>query len=510
MQVPPGSRYARLVRAVLVAVLHPGDGFPADRIEAQRRTGLELLRTAGGDAEPLGDDRVAAVFDDPAAGLEAASRLHRAAAEGPQGAAWRAGLHVCDVVMSSELAASLAAVERAEALAGLAHPGTTAVAAGQLPVLGSLRGLDVKLLDAATLPGEPGARVVLLAPGRAARPAQDRRRLLLVGGTAALGGAGAVAWLVTRGRREPAARPVGGDVATEGLTLGVGPFRTSGLDPGREWIAVALRDGLNTQLTELSGVRVFSEEFIDFVMTRENLSAIEVANRLGIEKMVTGTVLSVGDKVRVEARIVDTSSGLLEGSAGASGEARDYLALESEVVLGVIHKLGIPLSADDEHRMAARRTTDPEALRRFLQAEPGQKPSREPEPGRPPDEPSSEWEGFGEATAWADEASAAVAAFLEDYRRATEARDMTRLAAMYEDFSSEQRDGLERYFQGVRDLRVALDHVDIVVIGDEAVSSYTRNDDFIDVSTGRPQHVTSRLTRKLRHVDGRWRFAAGR
>jgi TolB-like protein/ketosteroid isomerase-like protein len=495
---------------VLVAVLHPGDGFPGDRIEALRRTGLELLRTAGGDAEPLGDDGVAAVFDDPGAGLEAASRLHRQAAEGSQGAAWRAGLHVCDVVMSAEMAASLAAVERAEALSGLAHPGTTAVAAGELPALGSLRGMDVRPLDAGTLPGEPGARVVLLAPGRPVHPALARRRLLLLAGTAALGGAGAVAWLATRGRRERTSPLGGGDVAGEHLTLGVGPFRTSGLEPGREWIAVALRDGLNTQLTELSAVRVFSEEFIDFVMTREGLTAIEVANRLGIKKMVTGTVLSVGDRVRVEARIVDIASGLLEGGAEASGEARDYLALESEVVLGVIQRLGIPLSAQDEHRMAARRTSDPDALRRFLRAEPEPEPSHQPEPGHGPDEPSSGWEGFGEATAWADEASAAVAAFLEEYRQATEARDTTRLAAMYEEFSPEQREGLERYFQGVRNLRVALEHVDIVVIGDEAVSSYTRNDDFVDVSTGRPQHVTSRLTRKLRRMDGRWRFAAGR
>src|SRR5262249_30492526 len=279
-----------------------------------------------------------------------------------------------------------------------AHPGTTAVAAGDLPALGSLRGMDVRPVDAATLPGEPSARVVLLAPGGPARPALERRRLLLLGGTAALGGAAAVAWLATRGRQDR-------DLPTERLTLGVGPFRTSGLDSGREWIAVSLRDGLNTQLTELSGVRVFSEEFIDFVMTREGLTAIEVANRLGIKKMVTGTVLSVGDTVRVEARIVDPVTGLLEGGAEASGEARDYLALESAVVLDVIHKLGIPLSADDKQRMAARRTTDPDALRRFLQAEPEQKPSRQPEPGGRPDEPSSEWQGFGEGIAWADEAS---------------------------------------------------------------------------------------------------------
>ena len=497
MEVPPGSRYARLVRAVLVAVVHPGDGLGHDRIEGVRHAALELLRTAGGDAEPLGDDGIVAVFDDPGVALEAASRLHQQAA----GVTWRAWLRARDIVMTGEIATSLAAVERAETLAGLTHPGTTAVAASELPSLGSLKGVNVRELDAVTLPGEPGARVLLLTPGPPERPAVARRRLLFLAGTVALGGAGAVTWLATRRRPH---------VAGERLTLGVGPFRTSGLEPGREWIAISLRDGLNTQLTELSGVRVFSEEFIDFVMTREKISAIEVANRLGIEKMVTGTVLSVGDTVRVEARIVDPTSGLLEGSAAASGEARNYLALESEVVLGVIHRLGIRLSADDEQRMAARRTSDPDALRRFLRAEPEPQPSREPEPGHAPDEPSSGWEGFGERTAWADEASVAVAAFLEDYRQATEARDTARLAAMYEEFPSDQREGLVQYFQRVRDLRVTLEHVDIVVIGDEAVSSYTRNDDFVDVGTGRSQHVTARLTRKLRRVDGRWRFTSAR
>src|SRR5262249_45195272 len=182
----------------------------------------------------------------------------------------------------------------AEALAGLPHPGPPAGGDSDPPPLGSLQGGGGRPLDAPPLPREPGARLVLPPPGPPAPPAPAPRHLPLLGGTAALGGAGVVAWLVTRGRRELPARPVAGEVAGEHLTLGVGPFRTSGLDPGREWIAVALRDGLNTQLTELSGVRVFSEEFIDFVMTRQGLTAIEAANQLGIKKMVTRTVLSVG------------------------------------------------------------------------------------------------------------------------------------------------------------------------------------------------------------------------
>jgi hypothetical protein len=40
-------------------------------------------------------------------------------------------------------------------------------------------------------------------------------------------------------------------------------------------------------------------------------------------------------------------------------------------------------------------------------------------------------------------------------------------------------------------------------------AGFTRTDDFIDVPSGRPQHMTVRLTKTLRRVDGRWRFVAG-
>ncbi len=38
--------------------------------------------------------------------------------------------------------------------------------------------------------------------------------------------------------------------------------------------------------------------------------------------------------------------------------------------------------------------------------------------------------------------------------------------------------------------------------------SYTRVDDFVDIPTERTQHLTLRVTRTMRRVDGRWRFAS--
>jgi len=117
---------------------------------------------------------------------------------------------------------------------------------------------------------------------------------------------------------------------------------------------------------------------------------------------------------------------------------------------------------------------------------------------------------LGPREALADEAPREITAFLEQYRRATEAHDVDAPGAMYAASFPEQRAGFERYFGGVRDLRVGIDRVEAAVVGEEAVVSYTRTDDFVDVQTGRPGHVSVGLTKTLRRVDGRWLFASSR
>ena len=437
--------------------------------------------------------------------VTAATRLHLHAVGAETPARWRAGVHVGDLEMTGEGTATLEAIDRATALARVARRGTTAVADRmRFAAIGHLRDATLEPLDVIDIPGMPAGSVHLVVP-RWSPPVLARRRMVgLLAGAAAVGGTGAIAWIATR--RSPAG------TGQRNLTIGVGPFRSSGSDQATAWIGPALRDGLNTQLTELSGVRVFSDEFMDFVMTRESLSAIEVAQRLGIEKMVSGSVVMVGDTVRVEARVVDVATGILDGAHVESGRAQDFLTLETDLVLGVIASLPISLSADEERRLAARRATDLDALKRLLDVE------GESEPPSPPPAPTG---GTDDGHSWlrdllapdearADDTLREITAFLEQYRRATEAHDVDALAAMYTSFSPAQHAALERYFAGVRDLRVVIDHVEAAVIGEEAVVSYTRTDDFVDVQTGRPGHVSVRLTKTLRRVDGRWLFASAR
>lgn len=486
----PDEAFVRRVIAVLVAERDPD--APGDRPDAITRA-LASLRDAGGDAEPLGGNAVVAGFDHASSAADAARRVHLDAAGA--GEQWRIGIDVGELIMKADGADTRAAIDRAIALARVARPGTTAVAAATFASIGPVRDATVEMPPPDTT---QGMAVHLIVP-RESGPWLERRQLIAVLGAATVGGAGGIVWLA-RNRpwedRQPAH-----------VTVGVGSFHSTKTDPAHAWIGNALRTGLNTQLSELSGVKVYSQAFLDFLMSHEQLSEIEVATRLGIEKMLTGTVLVVEDSVRVEAQIIDVASGLLEGAYAVDGTEKDFLTLENQVVLGIISKLDIPLSPDDEQRLAARRAVNPDAFRRFLDAEGGTSvPLPAPPPGaRPQLEPSSGY--FGPRAAFADDARTGVMALLEEYRRAIEARDVSALAAMYLRFVPEQRTFLERYFASVRDLRVRIDDVDVAVSGEDAVVSYTRVDDFVDIPTGRPQHLSLRVTRTLRRVDGRWRFA---
>src|SRR5262249_59286325 len=140
----------------------------------------------------------------------------------------------------------------------------------------------------------------------------------------------------------------------------------------------------------------------------------------------------------------------------------------------------------------------------------GPRTSAAPTPTPPPPDPPSSW--LGPRSAWADEVPGRdeIMAFLERYRRAIEARDLETLAGLYVQFPEEQRTALVHYFKDSSDLRVKLEDVDIAIAGDEAVVSYTRKDDFVDVPTGRPMHVSGRVTKLLKRSGGNWQLTPGR
>jgi TolB-like protein len=494
--------YVAGAAVILVAtVAAPTDVPPADRTERVLANLANAAREAGGQAERLAPDAIVAAFSSVTSGVTAALAIHRTLQvaqieEGPIDG--RIGVLALETVLSPDGKPLAEAVTESRRLADAARPGTIVLSEHARDALPSDVGAAVERIDA------DGIRAYLLVPGPEGRPLRRRTVLSGLAGATALGAVGAAVAFSLRRSLPPAdPRPI---------ALGVLRFRAPGVGEGDLWIRDAVRDALNTQLSELAGVRVYSREFLDFLMTRQGLSEVEAATKLGIEKMLSGVVSANGDALHVDTQIVNVGTGVIEGSFTRDGRRGDVLGLENEVVFGVVQKLGLHLSTDDEDRLAARRATDVEALRRLMGVEGGKAalgaPPVIPRPAAPDD---SSWLGAGAAwAADADPAERDIVAFLERYRLATETGDVTALSTMYAIFTEAQRAALASYYAGVRDLRVAIDNVVIAVVGGEAVVSYSRADDFVDARSGRTMHVALRVTKTLARKDGAWVLTAGK
>src|SRR4029079_18205459 len=97
-------------------------------------------------------------------------------------------------------------------------------------------------------------------------------------------------------------------------------------------------------------VKVYSKEFIDFLITRKGLTEIEAASQLGIRKMVSGSVVSSKGALQIELHVVDVDSGVLELSYTTSGDEDGFLDLRNKLALDVIARLNLPVS-DEEPQM---------------------------------------------------------------------------------------------------------------------------------------------------------------
>jgi class 3 adenylate cyclase/TolB-like protein len=316
--------FTRRVCAVLlteVAGFGPLRGEDEERMaraaEQMRVLVRETVTRAGGIAETGGGDSIRAIFDSVVVAVNTALDLQRRiAAEEFAGLRLqvRMGMHLGDVLTSGD-AAFGDAVNIAARLQALARPGTICISDGVCrSVRDKVEGRFVDLGRQRLKNIADPVHAYLLVPVQA-----EPKKWGLPRPPAIVWVAVAVVVLALSGwflaERPPrSSSPVRQPAATphRQVTLGVMLFKPLG-EPGENaWMIEALRDGLNTQLSQLSEVKVYSKEFIDFLTTRKGLSDIEVANQLGITKMLSGSFVSVGNTVRVETHVVDVATGVLK------------------------------------------------------------------------------------------------------------------------------------------------------------------------------------------------------
>ena len=204
-------------------------------------------------------------------------------------------------------------------------------------------------------PASAGATQLVTATG----PPRGRRAWWSAGIAAVVAGlvlSSAGGW---RGRLWP--RPVTGRVQS----LAVLPLANLSADTLRSWYADGLTEALTTDLGRLRALRVVSRGLATFYRGTTKAPR-DIARELQVDAVVEGGVQVSGDRVRVDLRLVDATSGYQLWADRFEEPVQNRFALEDRVARGIVSTLALPLSASEKHALHAAPTRNLEAYDSYL------------------------------------------------------------------------------------------------------------------------------------------------
>jgi TolB-like protein len=125
------------------------------------------------------------------------------------------------------------------------------------------------------------------------------------------------------------------------------PFRMLRADPETDFLAFSLPDALATSLSGLKSLVVRSS----LAASRFSGGAHDVktiAAEADVDLIVTGTLLSAGDEIRVTAQLTDAASGTLAWSHSTQTSIGNVFRLQDELTERVVDALSLPLTAREQ------------------------------------------------------------------------------------------------------------------------------------------------------------------
>ncbi len=160
-------------------------------------------------------------------------------------------------------------------------------------------------------------------------------------------------------------RSPGAPKPPQNTSLVVLPLEDLSGDKDQEYFADGMTDELIANLAKIRSLRVISRSTaMAYKGTRKPLS--EIAHELSVDAVVEGTVLRVGNRVRITAELVQVSTDRHLWADTYESQMGDVLALQNRVSSAIVNEIRINLTQEDRERLAKNPAVAPEAYENYL------------------------------------------------------------------------------------------------------------------------------------------------
>ena len=148
-------------------------------------------------------------------------------------------------------------------------------------------------------------------------------------------------------------------------SLVVLPIENLSGDKDQEYFADGMTDDLIANLAKIHSLRVISRSTaMAYKGAHKPLS--QIASELNVDAVFEGTVLRVGNRVRITAELVQVSTDRHLWAETYESQIGDILTLQNRVSSAIVNEIRINLTPEDQERLARNPAVAPEGYENYL------------------------------------------------------------------------------------------------------------------------------------------------
>lgn len=153
--------------------------------------------------------------------------------------------------------------------------------------------------------------------------------------------------------------------APTGPSIVVLPFDNLSTEPGQEYFCDGLTQDITTDLSKFSDLLVIDTHSA-FVYKGKRIHAKELGSQLGVRYVLEGSVQKIGDKVRINAQLIDATRGHHLWAERFQRDFADVLALQDEIIQTIVVSLALKVDAAERERAMREYAPDVSAYDAYL------------------------------------------------------------------------------------------------------------------------------------------------
>jgi len=140
-------------------------------------------------------------------------------------------------------------------------------------------------------------------------------------------------------------------------SIAVLPFKNMSGDPQQEYFSDGLTEDLITDLSKFRGLFIISRNSV-FIYKGQAIKPEQVRKELGVQYMLEGSVRKSGNRVRITAQLIDTTTnGHIWGNR-YDQDLKDIFALQDEITQQIVSALGVKFEQIEQERALRKDTAN--------------------------------------------------------------------------------------------------------------------------------------------------------